>query len=239
MPLFCFPGSDGGVQVFREMVAVLPEGQPVYGIDMGWLCEIAANFTVEEIAAFYLKIIRNVQKAGPYYFCGYSFGGLVAYEMARLLIDEGDEASLVAMFDAPNPAMMSNLSKKQSIQFHKTYLLDRLGNYAGDLLRGDIRSFNERGSKFIMSRIKRIIVPAIKLAFQNHEQAPAYTGPCERSWFPEGVACLRSEYLSERRGLFLSGKVADRKQNRIRRWDGVHARRVACKCMWSRVVTSA
>lgn len=202
-PLFCFPGSGGSVHVFREMVAALPEGRPVYGIDMEWLCDTRENFTVEEIAAFYLKIIRNVQKTGPYYFCGYSFGSLVVYEMARRLINEGDCAGLVALLDAPNPAMRSNFSRKESAQFRRRYLRDRLGKYAGNLLQGDIRAFTNRGSAFIVSRTKRIFVPAIKFGFQllNKPQpivVRANDPGFLRAWrayvpssYPNSVVCFR------------------------------------------------
>jgi thioesterase domain-containing protein len=205
LPLFCFPGSGGSVHVFREMVAALPEGHPVYGIDMEWLCDTRKDFTVEEIAVFYLKIIRKVQKTGPYYFCGYSFGSLVAYEMARRLTDEGDGAGLVALLDASNPAMMANLSRKQSAQFRRRYLLDRLGKYARNLLRGDIRAFADRGSAFISSRTKRIFVPAIKFGFQllNKPQpiiVRANDPGFLRAWhafvpssYPKHVVCFRVE----------------------------------------------
>src|ERR1700722_14060888 len=89
-PLFCFPGSGGNVHIFREMVAALPEGQPVYAIDMEWLCDTQEYFTVQQLAAFCLDQIREIQKFGPYYFCGYSFGGLVAFEIALRLIDQDD-----------------------------------------------------------------------------------------------------------------------------------------------------
>jgi thioesterase domain-containing protein len=203
LPLFCLPGSGGNVHVFREMVAALPEGQPVYGIDMEWLCDTSKNFTVEEVAAFYLKFIRNIQKTGPYHFCGYSFGSLVAYEMARRLIDEGDDTNLVALLDAPNPAMMSSLSLSESAQFRRRYLVDRLGRYAGNLLRGDIKAFIDRGSAFIVSRTKRIFVPAIKFGFEllNKPQpiiVRANDPGFRRAWhgylpssYPNRVVCFR------------------------------------------------
>jgi len=39
--------------------------------------------TVEAMAAEYLREVKARQPDGPYYLCGYSFGGLVAFEMAR------------------------------------------------------------------------------------------------------------------------------------------------------------
>jgi thioesterase domain-containing protein len=166
LPLFCFPGAGGNVYIFREMIAALPKRRPVYGIDMEWLCDAKGDFTVEAIATFYLKVIRSVQRQGPYYFCGYSFGGLVAYEMATRLVEQGDSVGLVALLDAPNPALMLNLSASESAQFRKKYLSDRLGKYARDLLRGDVRSFSQRGMAFIVSRFGRPLLPAIKSGFR-------------------------------------------------------------------------
>ena len=92
---------------------------------MEWLCEAEQEFTIEQLAAFCLDVIRKIQKSGPYYFCGYSFGGLVAYQIAMRLIDEGESAGLVALLDTPNPALISNLSVSDSAQFRKTYLMIR------------------------------------------------------------------------------------------------------------------
>jgi acetoacetyl-CoA synthetase len=61
--------------------------------------------TVEAMAAEYLREVKARQADGPYYLCGYSFGGLVAFEMARRLRESGDEVALVGLFDT----MMSPL----------------------------------------------------------------------------------------------------------------------------------
>lgn len=148
------------------MIAALPEGPPVYAIDMEWLCEAKQEFTVEQIATFYIDIIRQVQSSGPYYFCGYSFGGLVAYETATQFINRGDNVSLVALLDAPNPALLSNLSETDSAKFRRTYLVDRLRKYAFDLVRGDLKAFTDRGSAFVISRAGRFLMPWIKLGFR-------------------------------------------------------------------------
>ena len=61
--------------------------------------------TVEAMAAEYLREVKARQPDGPYNLCGYSFGGLVAFEMARRLRESGDEVALVGLFDT----MMSPL----------------------------------------------------------------------------------------------------------------------------------
>jgi len=165
-PLFCFPGSSGNADLFQEMVSALPVGQPVYAIDMGWLGGTSQDLTVEQLAGFYLDAIRNIQRKGPYYFCGYSLGGLVAYEIAVRLIDEGDEANLVSLLDAPNPTLMSNLSKTDSAQFHKTYLIGRVRKYYLRLVRGDIKSFTRNALSFIVWRLRVLFIPMIRFGFR-------------------------------------------------------------------------
>ena len=51
------------------------------------------------MAADYLKEIKARQPNGPYYLCGYSSGGLVAFEIARRLSESGDEVGFVGLFD--------------------------------------------------------------------------------------------------------------------------------------------
>ena len=63
--------------------------------------------TVEAMAVEYLRAVKARQADGPYYLCGYSFGGLVAFEMARRLRESGDEVALVGLFDT----MMSPLRR--------------------------------------------------------------------------------------------------------------------------------
>jgi thioesterase domain-containing protein len=166
LPLFCFPGSGGNIYVFQEMVAALPEGQPVFALDMEWLCDADLDFTVEQLAAYYVNAIRKIQNKGPYYFCGYSFGGLVAYETATRLTNEGNSISLIALLDAPNPALMSNLSKADSVQFRMTYFVDRIRRYGLQLARGDIKGFIGRGVAFFISRVGGFLMPSIKFGFR-------------------------------------------------------------------------
>jgi thioesterase domain-containing protein len=86
--------------------------------------------------------------------------------MAVRLIDAGESANLVALLDAANPALLSNLSQTDAVQFHKTYVIDRLKKYGLHLMRGDIKAFTRRGLAFIISRLGRFFMPAIKSGFR-------------------------------------------------------------------------
>jgi len=54
---------------------------------------------VGDLAEEYIELIKEEQSHGPYFLCGYSFGGVVAYEMACQLTEEGQEVSFVGMID--------------------------------------------------------------------------------------------------------------------------------------------
>ncbi|MBV8927641.1 MAG: amino acid adenylation domain-containing protein, partial [Mycobacteriaceae bacterium] len=73
---------------------------------------IGRRRTVEEVAEPLLGAIRAAQPAGPYRLIGYSFGGLLAYELARLLHSEGDEVSWLGLLDTPTPAAARQLMRK-------------------------------------------------------------------------------------------------------------------------------
>jgi acetoacetyl-CoA synthetase len=51
------------------------------------------------MASAYVDAMREVQPCGPYALAGYSFGGLVAYEMACRLREMGEALDLLALFE--------------------------------------------------------------------------------------------------------------------------------------------
>jgi thioesterase domain-containing protein len=165
-PLFCFPGAGDRPARFQELTSFLPDGQPVYAIDLDSLWGIEEEFTIEQLARFYLDLIRKIQRSGPYFLCGYSFGGLVVYEMAMRLIDEGDSVNLIALLDTPNPALKSNLSVTSAVQFHKTYLIDRLRKYCRMLVRCDFKQMTGSGLAYMTTNFGSIFLPAMKILFR-------------------------------------------------------------------------
>ncbi len=64
----------------------------------------AAKFkTIEDISKYYLTEIRRIQKQGPYSLGGYCVGGVLAFEIAQILISEGEEVSILFMLDPSEP----------------------------------------------------------------------------------------------------------------------------------------
>jgi thioesterase domain-containing protein len=99
-PVFLIHGDGLNVLAFQHLLPLFPEDQPLYGLQVKGLDGKALPpDTIAAIAADYLKDIRTVQPQGPYYLGGYSFGGLVAYEMAHQLLAQEESLGLLAMLD--------------------------------------------------------------------------------------------------------------------------------------------
>ncbi|HKB24495.1 MAG TPA: amino acid adenylation domain-containing protein, partial [Methylomirabilota bacterium] len=107
-PLFCVHPLGGSVLCYVGLARQLGADQPVYGLEAPNLegdQEPPANIT--DMAARYVDAIRARQPHGPYHLAGWSFGGLVAFEMARQLVAEGDEVALLALLDTSAPTAVA------------------------------------------------------------------------------------------------------------------------------------
>ena len=99
-PVFFIHGVGGNVAGLFPMARRMTYPGAVIGIQARGLSgREPPHATVEAMAAEYLREVKARQPDGPYYLCGYSFGGLVAFEMARRLWQSGDEVGLVGLFD--------------------------------------------------------------------------------------------------------------------------------------------
>jgi acyl-CoA synthetase (AMP-forming)/AMP-acid ligase II/thioesterase domain-containing protein/acyl carrier protein len=98
--LFCIHEANGTTSWLQPLIPYLPD-QPLYGLHARGLDGISPPYTrIEEMAAAYLEEIKTEAPTGPYFFCGYSFGGMVALEMAHRLRKAGEPVALVAALDA-------------------------------------------------------------------------------------------------------------------------------------------
>lgn len=104
-PIFALPGAGGGALSLQQLSHALGATQPFYCLEaVGLDGRHPAMASIEEIAAFNIAAMKTVQPAGPYRLLGYSNGGVVAFEMARQLLEGGEGASLI-LLDAASPLM--------------------------------------------------------------------------------------------------------------------------------------
>ncbi|GAA2355137.1 non-ribosomal peptide synthetase DhbF [Saccharopolyspora halophila] len=100
-PLFCVHPAAGLAWPFSGLLKHIDAERPIYGVQTRGLAEPApVAASLAEMAAEYLEHIREIQPRGPYYFLGWSFGGVVAHEMATHLQAEGEEVRFLCMLDS-------------------------------------------------------------------------------------------------------------------------------------------
>jgi thioesterase domain-containing protein len=96
-------GIGGEVLSYQELVRHLGPEQPFYGLRVSSWGEEKPAVCIEAMAAQYLEEVCAVQPEGPYFLGGFSFGGLVAFEMAQQLQARGQHVALLAILDAREP----------------------------------------------------------------------------------------------------------------------------------------
>ena len=100
-PVFLLHSIWGDVLGMRQMVTAMESDVTVYGVRArGLNPSEEPQRSVEEMAAAYVELIREAQPEGPYRLMGHSFGGLLAFEMARLLVEQGQEVDWLGIIDA-------------------------------------------------------------------------------------------------------------------------------------------
>src|SRR5208283_2392385 len=94
-PLYLIHGVGGKVLGFSDLIRHLDSDQPVYGVEYVIDVSKPVMLSLEELAAHYIEEIRASRVHGPYCLLGYSFGGILAFEMARQLQAGGLEVGLL------------------------------------------------------------------------------------------------------------------------------------------------
>jgi amino acid adenylation domain-containing protein len=99
-PFFCVHALGGNVLEYYDLARHLGSEQSFYGLQSAGLDGSRPPHTrVEDMAAHYVREIRELQPEGPYFIGGRSLGGMVAFEMAQQLKAQGQTIGLLALLD--------------------------------------------------------------------------------------------------------------------------------------------
>lgn len=103
-PLFFLHGDHQGggfysIDLGRQISADLP----VYGLQPHGIDGLPVPATVQEMARFYLPLIRSVRSHGPYLLAGFRPASYIALEIAQQLTSAGEEVPVVVMIDPGRP----------------------------------------------------------------------------------------------------------------------------------------
>jgi thioesterase domain-containing protein len=104
-PLFFVHAVGGQVLSYMDLGSHLGQAQPFYGLQSRQgIKELTQHTRLEEMASEYVEAIRAFQPVGPYRLGGWSMGGVIAFEMARQMHEEGQEVALLALVDSYAPS---------------------------------------------------------------------------------------------------------------------------------------
>jgi thioesterase domain-containing protein len=112
-PFFCVHGYNA----YRHIARQLGPNWPFYGLGLHFTGRRVTRTRVEDQAKGHLKEIYAIQPRGPYYLAGHSIGGLIAYELAQLLQNDGHAVAFLGLIDTvfPKRANVNNLSIRDGV----------------------------------------------------------------------------------------------------------------------------
>ncbi|MFJ4971527.1 alpha/beta fold hydrolase [Streptomyces sp. NPDC088755] len=103
-PVYCVHPVSGSPFCYAELAARLDPGSPVFGFEAPGFDGIGEPArSIRELAEVHTATLRAARPHGPYRLLGWSLGGVVAFEMARLLAAGGEEVPLLVVIDAALP----------------------------------------------------------------------------------------------------------------------------------------
>ncbi|MCB0795948.1 MAG: amino acid adenylation domain-containing protein [Flavobacteriales bacterium] len=162
-PFFCVHGDEANYFLPKY----LGTAQPFFafthqGEDGG---PIRFN-SVSSIAEHFIRELRTVKPHGPYLLGGYSFGGIVAFEMARMLQEQGEQVPLLCLIDTYAPKEYRSVMQQEA-RFYDP--IKRL------VLRSMVRYYLDRG-KVLPPKLRHFhIIDTYDRAILDYDLVP-YAG---------------------------------------------------------------
>ncbi|MET9452946.1 amino acid adenylation domain-containing protein [Streptomyces cinerochromogenes] len=186
-PVFCVHSGVGLALSYLPLARYIGAEHPLYGLQSPAVVAGAPlPDSIEENAAAYVELIRRVRPEGPYHLFGWSYGGLLAYEIAVQLRAAGQEVGLLANLDA---YPRTDVVDERDVQGSLTWLLEGIGHdpaeFAGrDLTPADLvdvlRRDNNPLARLGEERMSRMVDLMARHQVLNTRYRPGrYDGPMQ------------------------------------------------------------
>lgn len=157
VPLYIIHGAGLEVMVFKDLVEHMDMDQPVIAVQaIGLNSDEMPPDSLEEIAAVYVKEIRQHNRSGTFLIAGFSAGSLLAYEVCRQLEAAGEKVALCGIFDYSLETTRVNRTFAQKIQKSVTEFLPRLW-YATRMFFKNFRKALPYQMTFLKLRVNGIL----------------------------------------------------------------------------------
>ncbi len=180
-PFFYIPPAGSTALSGAKYAQYLGTDQPFYGLQpLGFEEGETPHNRMEDMAAYYIRAIQELQPEGPYYLCGPCFGAYAAFETARQLQAAGCTVALLAMFDPgppcrPQASLSGTLIEllhyiRQTVDFvSRGQLLHGVTEFVCDRFAPKVRLKFSRDPDFI--RIRNMM-EAHQTALETYEPQP-------------------------------------------------------------------
>jgi thioesterase domain-containing protein len=166
-PIFIIHGLCGRTQ-FSKLATHIATKNPVYGIQARGIDGAEQPFDrIEDMSRFYLEALNQSYPNGPYILIGYSFGGLIALEMAQRLLQNGSCVPLLVLVDAyPHPRFLTSIQRKR-------LFLRRVRSHVDKLWRLPLPGALSYFVRGVKNRLHIFSTPSESLAEAQDGRSPA------------------------------------------------------------------
>lgn len=161
-PFFCVHGIGGDVVHLHRLAIHMGADRPFFGLRR--TSEASETDSIVQIAQRYVAAMLAQQSQGPFFLGGYSFGAMVAYEMALQLVRQGHEVGLLAIIDQrrPNwkltvrnawpvmPQMLAALPRRLRDEMAEVAVTDRFSHIRRTISRWSRAAVGHRASANLM-----------------------------------------------------------------------------------------
>ncbi|HEX2091951.1 MAG TPA: alpha/beta fold hydrolase [Longimicrobiaceae bacterium] len=188
VPLFCVPGAGASVAAFTELAGCLDPSRPVHAFQpRGLDGDMVPHSTVPAVAELYLRSVREAQPSGSVHLLGHSFGGWVAFEMARRLRESGRSVGSLTILDSEVPdedgARVGEYDAGEAF-LELVQVFELTAERSLEIAPGDVESLDEPG------RLRLLHGRLVRLGLMSWRSSPeVLRGP-----FRTFSACLRAAY---------------------------------------------
>jgi amino acid adenylation domain-containing protein len=97
-PLFFSHSGNTGSEAYALLAKALSHEQPFFAFEH-YNFNYHKSLSIQELAGLYVSYLKHIRPGGPYMLGGWSYGGLIAFEMASLLSKDGEEDICLFLID--------------------------------------------------------------------------------------------------------------------------------------------
>ena len=140
-PLFMVHPGIGEVLIFVGLAKYFQNERPFYALRARGFEKDQPFFTsMDEMVSCYVAAVKYIQPMGPYAIAGYSYGGVIAFEMAKRFESMGDEVKFLGLINIP-PDITGRLDEIDWTRglLNLAYFLGLLSRDMADALAPSIR----------------------------------------------------------------------------------------------------